>query len=194
MARHAPTARARSPRRGLLVALGLLLLLGTTVSCGASIQALYEGDVRFEHCMALDARPDVGRPLREICWGEWVAFYTFGQTSDRIEYARMRKRQLAVDFRPDEPTPPKDIPTSSPAVPEPTSVLVPPPMMLTTDAGPADAEADAAPDASSQPPPPNAECAADCAQSFRACQQGCKSAPCEKSCAAKYKRCMHRCF
>src|SRR5262245_38890899 len=27
------------------------------VSCGASIQAMYESDVRFEHCMALDSRP-----------------------------------------------------------------------------------------------------------------------------------------
>lgn len=74
----------------------------TTVSCGASIQALYEGDVRFEHCMALDARPDVERALREICWGEWVTFYTFGQTRDRIEYARMRQRQIAAGIRPEE--------------------------------------------------------------------------------------------
>ena len=32
-----------------------------TTCCGASIQAVYEGDVRFEHCMSLDARPDVER-------------------------------------------------------------------------------------------------------------------------------------
>src|SRR3954466_14812757 len=64
------------------------------VSCGASIQAVYEGDVRFEHCMALDARPDVKPTIRGNCWEEWVKFYTFGQTRDRVDYALMREKQL----------------------------------------------------------------------------------------------------
>ena len=69
-------------------------------SCGASIQAVYEGDVRFEHCMALDARPDVKPTIRRACWEEWVEFYTFGQTRDRIDYAHVREKQLgaASDF------------------------------------------------------------------------------------------------
>src|SRR5262249_57853204 len=62
-------------------------------ACGASIQAVYEGDVRFEHCMALDARPDVKPTLRRVCWKEWLKFYTFGQTRDRLEYARVRGKQ-----------------------------------------------------------------------------------------------------
>ncbi len=169
------------------------LFLVTTLSCGASIQAVYEGDVRFEHCMALDARPDVERAMREICWGEWVTFYTFGQTLDRIEYARMRQRQIAAGIRPDQAAPPPSVPTSAPAVPDPTSALVPPPMMLAVDGGPGDAAPDVV-DAADDRPPPAAECAADCAQTFRFCQQDCKTAPCEKTCAAKYKRCMRRCF
>jgi hypothetical protein len=70
------------------------------VSCGASLQALYEGDVRFEHCMALDSQREVKPTIRRACWDEWRKFYTFGQTRDRIEYAALRDRQLggASDF------------------------------------------------------------------------------------------------
>ena len=57
------------------------------MSCGASLQAVYEGDVRFEHCMALDAQPEVKPTIRRTCWEEWRKFYTFGQTRDRTEYA-----------------------------------------------------------------------------------------------------------
>lgn len=76
-------------------------LAGASVaSCGASIRAVYEGDVRFEHCMALDARPDVKPTIRRTCWEEWTSFYTFGQTRDRIDYAHLREEQLgaASDF------------------------------------------------------------------------------------------------
>src|SRR3954466_10275807 len=66
------------------------------ISCGASIQAIYEGDVRFEHCMALDSRPDVKPTLRRACWDEWKKFYTFGQTRDRVDYAAVRTAQLSI--------------------------------------------------------------------------------------------------
>ncbi len=65
------------------------------LSCGASIQAVYEGDVRFEHCMALDAQGDVKLPIRRACWLEWVQFYTYGQTRDRVIHAQIRIRQLS---------------------------------------------------------------------------------------------------
>src|SRR5689334_16899264 len=162
------------------------------VSCGASIQAVYEGDVRFEHCMALDTRPDVKPTLRRGCWEEWTKFYTFGQTRDRIDYARLRIQQLgaASDFAEAEAPPEK--PSKLSAVPEPTSVLAPPPMMLTNsaDAGPADAAADAPEDGA----PPASECTAACAQSWDLCRQECKSAQCEKTCTGKYRRCMKKCF
>ncbi|HHH28185.1 MAG TPA: hypothetical protein ENK57_07550, partial [Polyangiaceae bacterium] len=55
-----------------------------SVGCGHSIQAVYEADVRFEHCMAMDAQPNVKPRIRKQCWKEWLAFYTYGQTRDRV--------------------------------------------------------------------------------------------------------------
>ena len=157
------------------------------LSCGASIQALYEGDVRFEHCMALDARPDVKPTIRRTCWEEWVQFYTYGQTRDRIDYARLRESQLstASDFDQADWVPPS---AGGPlAVPDPTSAFAPPPMMLATDGGAADASAGA--DASA----PLSECAVDCQQGLDACHLGCKGAACERACSGRYKRCLRRC-
>ena len=165
-------------------------LLGGALSCGASIQALYEGDVGFEHCMALDARPDVKPTIRRTCWEEWVQFYTFGQTRDRIDHARVRREQLgaASDFDQADWAP---LSARGPlAVPDPTSAFAPPPMMLATDGGAVDASA-GGPDASASLG--SSECAADCQQNLDTCREGCKSAPCEKACAARSKRCAARC-
>ena len=87
---------------------GLLALL-TTGGCGASLNAVYEGDVRFEHCMALDSMADVKPTIRRACWEEWSTYYTFGQTRDRVEYAAIRQRQLvrASNFDEEEWTPPE---------------------------------------------------------------------------------------
>jgi len=171
------------------------VLSAAMLSCGASIQAVYEGDVRFEHCMALDSRPDVKPKLRRACWEEWVTFYTFGQTRDRIDYARVRQKQLsaASDFDEGDWQPVKSSGPS--AVPEPISALAPPPMMLVTDGG-VDAGDTTAPliDASTEHAPPEADCAAHCEQTWKFCRQECKTAPCEKGCTSKYKRCMKRCF
>src|SRR5690349_10634748 len=82
---HAPPGVPLIRRRATSVAIIAALALP---ACGASIQALYEGDVRFERCMALDERADVKPTLRRACWDEWLEFYTFGQTRDRIDHAR----------------------------------------------------------------------------------------------------------
>ncbi len=71
--------------------------------CGASIQSLYEGDVRFEHCMALDAEPGVKAVFRRACWTEWLTFYTYGQTRDRVIFARKRLKQLSPVSEPARP-------------------------------------------------------------------------------------------
>lgn len=184
----------------LATAFLLLLIAGTaTTACGASLNAVYEGDVRFEHCMALDSRPDVKPTIRRACWEEWVRFYTFGQTRDRIEYATLRQKQLskASDFDEGEWVPPTT--RNASAVPEPTSALAPPPMMLVADAGaPADAEAPPSDAAAQAPPeekqPPASDCTAACEESWAFCRQECKSPACEKGCAGKYKRCMRSCF
>lgn len=175
-----------------LAALGLLM-----AACGASINARYEGEVRFEHCMALDSRPDVKPTLRRACWEEWVKFYTFGQTRDRVEYATVRQQQLskASDF--DEGDWVRPGSRTASAVPEPTSALAPPPMILAADAGvpPPDASPSAsAPPSAPDDPPPAANCTGECRESWSLCRQECKSPACEKSCTSKYKRCMRRCF
>jgi hypothetical protein len=187
----APRSTARAVRLALYAFAAASLI--TALSCGASIRAVYEGDVRFEHCMSLDAYADVKPTLRRACWEEWLKFYTFGQTRDRIDYARQRQQQLsaASDFEESEP----NKPSGPSAVPEPISALAPPPMILVTDGGVTDAGADdAASDADAAVEPPGAACSADCEQRWNFCRNGCKTAPCEKSCTTKYKQCMKRCF
>jgi hypothetical protein len=194
----------RSGAKRLRVALAVALVLGVgSLSCGASIQAVYEGNVRFEHCMALDSRPEIKPTIRRACWEEWVKFYTFGQTRDRVEYARQRRQQLvgASDFDEGEWSPLKQHPGEAAAVPEPTSAAAPPPMMLqvdggsVVDAGSRDAavatSSSATPDAK---PPSNAECTAACDSEWTLCQHECRAPNCEKGCQAKYKKCMKRCF
>jgi hypothetical protein len=157
------------------------------VSCGVSLRALYEGDVRFEHCMALDARPDVKPTLRRMCWEEWTSFYTLGQTRDRIDYAHLREEQLgaASDFDEADGTPFKQ---AAAVAPDPTSAMAPPPAMVASDGGAPDAEAPAAP-----PDTPRTRCVAACQQSLDACRKVCKSAGCEQACVARNGRCATRC-
>jgi hypothetical protein len=58
------------------------------------MQAVYEGDVRFEHCMALDMQPEIRDQVRRECWSEWAAYYSYGQTRDRVTHAELRVQQL----------------------------------------------------------------------------------------------------
>jgi hypothetical protein len=76
-----------------------LALVWLASGCGASIQSLYEGDVRFEHCMALDSELGVKTAIRRACWSEWLSFYTYGQTLDRVTYARRRLERLRARTR-----------------------------------------------------------------------------------------------
>jgi hypothetical protein len=102
----------------------LFFALGGSTGCGASIQAIYEGDVRFERCMALDVRPESDVGARRACWTDWVAFYTYGQTRDRVLHARLRIRQL-------EGVEDGSASTGDGLLkaPGPTTALAPPPMM-----------------------------------------------------------------
>lgn len=62
----------------------------TGTGCGASMDAMYEGNIRFEHCMALDAQPQVATGRRHACWRDWLDHYTYGQTKDRVDHAQSR--------------------------------------------------------------------------------------------------------
>jgi len=174
-----------------------VILAAGVISCGASIQAVYEGDVRFEHCMAIDSSPDVKPALPAQCWEEWLKFYTFGQTRDRIEHARTRVKQLGASSDFSEGEWRSQPPPKAAAVPDPTSVLAPPPMLLATDGGAQEGGAPldgGAADAAANVPLPGADCAAECEPAYASCRKECKTPACEKGCATKYKRCMKRCF
>ena len=173
--------RAPLSRTALAVIIGL-----SAAACGASIQSLYEGDVRFEHCMALDARPDVKPTIRRACWDEWVEFYPYGQTRDRIDYAKLREKQLSTASDFDEADWVSPGVGRSNVAPDPTSAFAPPPAIIVAGDG-------GLPDASAEPTAPLSDCANDCQQSYDACRQPCKTAPCEKQCSARYKRCAKRC-
>jgi hypothetical protein len=160
------------------------------LACGASINAVYESDVRFEHCMALDQRADEKSTIQRSCWDEWVKYYTFGQTRDRVDYARRRQHELsgASDFS--ETFTPAAL--AQRAVPEPTTVFAPPPMMLDSGKGP-----DPSASASAKPEvitPPAEACATPCRDAWSSCKKGCSGATCEKSCEKTYKRCMKKCY
>ena len=66
------------------------------VACGPSFQAVYEGDVRFEHCYALDQGP-ASADVKKECWQGWLHDYTYGQSRDRVEYAGTRFSELSLD-------------------------------------------------------------------------------------------------
>jgi hypothetical protein len=180
-------------RPGRRLCLAATLAAASTLSCGASIRALYESDVRFEHCMALDARPDVKPTLRRACWEEWASFYTFGQTRDRIDYAYLREKQLtnASDF--DE----GDAPTARQAsvAPDPTSAIAPPPLLMAAaDGGAPDAAAPEVDPEAEERRAVHARCTSDCEAASDTCNNICKtSAPCVKVCAARQLRCAARC-
>jgi hypothetical protein len=143
--------------------------------------------------MALDSGKDVKPTIRKACWEEWVRFYTFGQTRDRVDYAKLRVKQLSASSDFDEGAWAPADPKRQSAAPEPTSVHAPPPMTLATDAG-TQPEA-AAPTASASAAAPfGAGCANDCEDGWSLCQRECKTPVCEKNCTAKYRRCMRKCF
>jgi hypothetical protein len=179
------------PRHLAAATLVAATLAAATLSCGASIRGLYESDVRFEHCMALDSRPDVKPTLRRACWDEWVSFYTFGQPRDRTDYARLREKQLssASDFDEGDVAPPR----LAAAAPDPTSAIAPPPMMMAVadDGGAPDA---GAPTEADERTATHDRCAAECQSGLEACRMICKATgPCERACTGRLARCNVRC-
>lgn len=182
---------SRRPSFALLLAAACATV---AAACGASINAVYEGDVRFEHCMALEQIPDGKPTTQKQCWDEWVKYYTYGQTRDRVDYARMRQKQLSTesDFSDPSWTPP---PEAQRAVPEPTSVLAPPPMLIADAGAISDATVDAA-DAAAEPDPepPAAVCASRCRDTWSTCDKACDGAACKKLCDRTYRGCMKKCY
>jgi hypothetical protein len=172
------------------------------VGCGPSVQSIYEGNVRFEHCYRLDLELEVASSHRQACWTNWLERYTYGQTRDRLEYARRRVRagetarpELDIDRTAKE----EESRQFYLVVPGPTSVHAPPPPIATrvnvTAEPPPSSSAPLA--KSGDKPAPGEDCAGACRSAFSSCNQACaadtKGAAC-KSCDPDYKKCMQRCF
>jgi hypothetical protein len=62
--------------------------------CGPSLTTIHEGTLRFEHCYRIDLEPDAKAPQQQACWSRWLGQYTYGQSRDRIDYARRRLSAL----------------------------------------------------------------------------------------------------
>jgi len=89
----------RKPHRSASVPLLLMALMAfaSVSACGANLQSVYEGDVRFERCMALDHDRVEASSARQRCWQNWLGQATYGQTRDRISWAERRVSEFATD-------------------------------------------------------------------------------------------------
>jgi hypothetical protein len=163
------------------------------LACGPSFQAVYECDVRFEHCYALDQRP-VSPDAKKECWRDWLHGYTYGQSRDRVEYAATRFSELSLD--PTLPSEERDTPKRARPMtaPVPTNAFAPPPSTAEH------AVASASPPAGTAPRAvvvgvraPGEECAEGCSGYWKACHQTCKDGACD-ACDKAYKLCVPACF
>jgi hypothetical protein len=186
-------------RRSFVLAFAAMAAAG----CGPSVQSIYEGSVRFEHCYRLDLEQDVATSHRQACWTSWLGSYTYGQSRDRLEYARRRVRAFATGDV-DRPVlrvgQAEDTRQFYLVVPSPTSGHASPPPIATRthvieEPSPT---APTAPTASgSATAAPEDDCAGACKAAFGSCNQACDPAtpsPACKSCDPDYKKCMQRCF
>jgi hypothetical protein len=135
-------------RRKIAVGLMALTVFGLGLqACGPSVQFIYEGNIRFEHCYRLDFDENIAPTHRKACWEDWVLRYTQGQTRDRLDYARRRIHEIEHGARATltlHVTDSKDVGASSslgmPA-PIPTNLHKPPPArMAVPSATPAHSE------------------------------------------------------
>jgi len=183
--------------------LGAVLLVPALAlaACGPSFQAVYECDVRFEHCYALDQGAAAVDAKKE-CWRDWLHTYTWGQSRDRVEYAATRFSELSLD----RTLPSEEVRGAGPprrqravAAPVPTSAFAPPPNIAEGRAAGPD------PPVATPPPPrppthevaahaPGADCADGCARSWKGCHETCTGTAACEACDRAYRACMPACF
>jgi hypothetical protein len=187
--------------------------------CGPSFEAKHAGDVRFEHCYALDEGDSVAMDDKANCWQDYQQNYSFGQTRDRLTYAARRAHLLArSQSLPTDETMMEAAPGQilvAPNAPAPSNAFAPPPQMMSS---PAASAAAAAPttslltstpspidDAGAGTPPkvedPGSKCAEKCGDSFHSCESKCDGDSDKKStksscgkCSPTYKHCMSACY
>ena len=195
--RSVPRLRRGAAGAGLVaVAVGV-----AAWGCGPSFQAVYECDVHFEHCYALDQQP-VGVDAQKGCWREWLHNYTYGQSRDRVEYAAARFSERSLDpTLPSVDTPTHAHHSGSSIAPLPTSAFAPPPNLAgdsATAAAPpppptATAAATVARSAATISQPPGEQCTLACAERWTSCRKGCKDGACD-ACDGAYRSCVPGCF
>jgi hypothetical protein len=183
------------------------LTAGTTAAvalltaCSLTYQSLYEGDVLFEHCYRIDDEKQVPVPEKQRCWHDWSQKHTYGQSRDRIDYALARERALGQTEGSDKPVPRGLVfPNGTIWAPQPLSAFLPPPQIMTRDAGPPDGERTRAvasfTERTSGPPmaAPGASCGDACAKAWAQCGEPCKLQGCQSGCDERYRVCMRSCF
>jgi hypothetical protein len=188
------------------VPLRLGCALAALAGCGPSFQAVYDGDVRFEHCYALDESSGASRDQKEECWHDWTKNYTYGQTRDKIEYAVSRRLALArvselpTDDATKQAAPGEGIRKNVIAAPMPTSAFAPPPTTLAEaetkgqqGQGPTKVSDTPKPQAVPQIRPPAAECTDECTKSWQGCKKDCVGASCD-ACDVADKNCVLACM
>lgn len=187
-------------------------------ACAPSFQTLYEGDVRFEHCYALDESPRASMEQKGACWRDWVDHHTFGQTRDRVEYAQARTR--AIEQMPVAPTD-EALMAAAPGVgadhdqqvaaPAPTNAFAPPPKIDDTPIAPAprtlpstststttststSTSTTSVKSGAPLPKAPGSECVDTCSQTWGSCLGACKGvkAQCDV-CEQKHASCLAGC-
>lgn len=125
--------RFRLIRSAVAVAL-VAVPSAVVLACGPSFQAVYEGNAQFEHCYAMEERPQIAIHEKAECWNDWSQRYTYGQTRDRINYATARYVALSQDVPTDEAmmmaAPGMTPRTSVINAPSPTNAFAPPPKTL----------------------------------------------------------------
>jgi hypothetical protein len=101
---------------------------------------MYECDVHFEHCYALDMSGTTIEAKR-ACWQDWLSGYTYGQSRDRVEYARARVKGTVLADQPEDGD--ADVsrgPTASiVATPPPTNAFTTPARVIDGHSGALDA-------------------------------------------------------
>jgi len=157
--------------------------------CGPSFEAIQEGDLRFAHCDRLDLDRHIAPSHRLHCWREWQRVYTYGQTRDRVEYARRRIAEVASG----DPDPPFELPSGTGRRPDanvpasPSPVHSPPPAIV-----PVAGESALAGEAATGAFGPG--CRSRCEAGHAECAPGCATQPTGcKDCDHELNTCLDNC-
>jgi hypothetical protein len=204
----------------IVAVIGLLSAIALGQACSPSYQAIYEGNVRFEHCYALEENPGASMPDKSSCWRDWSEHYTFGQTRDRVQYAI--SRYVALSRIGNAPTDeammmaaPGETPrTTSINAPAPTNPFAPPPKVLDNGGDEKKAATSIRLGGLGDPVPyidagvpapvvqsvvlPAQSCGDTCGGDFKTCRSSCDgdagASPKCKACEPKYRACMRGCY